>query len=339
MSIQKTDWGHTAAGVAVQRYTLSNTAGVSVSIINFGGRITELHVPGRSGKAANVVLGYDNLGQYLTDKPYLGALIGRTSNRIANGRFLLDGKSYQLAQNNSPHNLHGGPGGFDKVVWGAAPVGTSGLRLTYASRDGEEGFPGNVAAEVIYTLSDPGDLRIDYHATTDRPTPIDMTNHSYFNLAGAGTILGHELAIYAEHYTPVDKTLIPTGEILPVADTPFDFTTPQTVGRRIDEVGLGYDHNYVLNARGGRLARAAILRDPVSGRSLELETTQVGVQLYTGNFLDATMSGIGGPFEKHGALCLETQHFPDSVNKPQFPSVILRPGQEYRQTTVFRFRW
>ncbi len=305
--------------------------------------LTELHVPDASGRAANVVLGFDNLARYLAGHPYLGPAIGRVANRIANGRFSLGGKAYDLARNeNGVHLLHGGNKGFDKVLWKAEPAqgkAEADVRFTYRSPDGEEGFPGTLDVTVVYTLTDANELKIEYSATTDKPTPINLTNHSYFNLAGAGSgdILGHELTIAADQYTPADETLIPTGQIAPVRGTPLDFTKPAAIGARIAQVPGGYDHNFVLNSGGGTLALAARLRDPVSGRTMEVLTTEPGIQFYSGNFLDGSVTGLGGPYRKHYGLCLETQHFPDSVNKPQWPTIILQPGQTYRHLTVHRF--
>lgn len=342
-TIQACEFGRLPSGEPVDLYTLTNGNGIVAKITSYGAMLTQLHVPDRAGRIANVVLGFDNLAAYLAGHPYLGPTIGRVGNRIANGRFSLEGKSYELARNeNGVHFLHGGNKGFDKVLWKAAAAkgaDQAGVRFTYRSVDGEEGFPGNLDVTVLYTLNDANELTIEYVATTDQPTPVNLTNHSYFNLAGAGSgdILGHELMLVADRYTPADETLIPTGEIAEVRGTPLDFTQPAIIGARIGQVPGGYDHNFVLNSGGGSLALAARLRDPGSGRTMEIWTTEPGIQFYSGNFLDGSASGIGGVYCKHYGLCLETQHFPDSVNKPQWPSTILRPGQTYRHVTVHRF--
>lgn len=343
-SIEKADFGKTADGTTVELYTLSNGRGMTAKIMTYGGIITELLVPDREGKAGDVVLGFDNLEQYLKGHPYFGALVGRFGNRIAAGKFTLDGQTYTLAKNNGPNALHGGLKGFDKVVWKAEPAMTPAgpsLKLTYLSRDGEEGYPGNLSVTVVYTVTDKGELKIEYTATTDKATPVNLTNHTYFNLAGKGDILGHEITIAADRYTPVDATLIPTGEIASVKGTPLDFTKPAAIGSRIREIQadpVGYDHNYILNRSGAELALAAHVSEPTTGRVMECYTTEPGVQFYTGNFLDGTLKGKGGQvYQKHAGFCLETQHYPDSVNHPSFPSTILRPGETYRQTTVYRF--
>jgi aldose 1-epimerase len=346
--VTKTDFGRTADGRAVDLYTLTNAHGVVAKIITYGGIVTELHVPDKAGKMADVVLGFDNLKGYLDGHPYFGAITGRYANRIAGGKFTLDGKPYTLATNNGPNALHGGTQGFDKRVWTAAAGSGNdpALTLTYRSPAGEEGYPGTLDSTVTYTLTDDNALRIDYEARTDAATPINLTNHSYFNLAGhnAGTILDHVAMIAADAYTPVDKTLIPTGEVAPVRGTPLDFTTPTPIGARLQQVGgdpVGYDHNFVLRQPRGDArnpALAARVTEPKSGRVLEVFTTEPGIQFYTGNFLDGTVTGKGGAvYKQHNGFCLEAQHFPDSPNKPQFPSAVLRPGQTYRQTTVYRF--
>lgn len=346
MSTEKVDstaWGTTKDGTAVEQYTLTNAAGMQAKIITYGGIVTHLLAPDRDGKLGDVVLGFDDLDGYLKGHPYFGALIGRVGNRIAKGKFTLDGKEYTLAVNNGPNALHGGLKGFDKKVWRARPAEDgNALHLTYESPDGEEGYPGNLSVSVTYTLTPANELRINYTATTDKATPVNLTNHSYFNLRGpaAGDILGHELMLAADQYTPVDDTLIPTGEIKPVRGTPMDFTTPTAIGSRIDQLKGdpgGYDHNYVL--RGGKPpALAARVYEPKSGRLMEMFTTEPGVQFYTGNFLDGSIKGKGGVvYRKHQGFCLEAQHFPDAVHHPNFPSIILRPGQTYKQTTIYKF--
>ena len=331
----------------MELYTLSNRNGLRAKIMTYGAILTELHVPDRLGNFSDVVLGFDNLAAYLKGHPYFGATTGRYANRIAKGKFTLNGKEYTLAVNNGPNHLHGGVKGLDKRVWKAEPVSVphgAAVKFTYFSPNGEEGYPGNLTVAVTYTLTDGNELRLDYEATTDQDTPINLTNHSYYNLAGAGhgTILNHELQINADRYTPVDATSIPLGEIRAVRGSVMDFTTSTAIGARIDQVGGtpgGYDHNFVLNKpQAGALALAATVYEPGSGRVMKVLTTEPGVQLYTGNYLDGTLTGKGGlgyPFRS--GLCLECQHFPDSVNQPAFPSVILKPGQTYRHTTVHQF--
>lgn len=340
-AVQKAGFGEMADGSPADLYTLTNARGLVAKVTNYGTIITELHVPDRAGKLGDIVLGFDNLNQYLKGHPYFGCTVGRFANRIAKGQFTLEGKSYHLAINNGPNHLHGGLKGFDKVLWGATQLTGAAVEFTYTSADGEEGYPGKLKVVVVMTLTDSDELRIDYTATTDRPTPINLTNHSYFNLAGAGDILRHQLTVQAGQYTPVDSTLIPTGEIRPVGGTPLDFTKPQAVGARISQIGneeRGYDHNFVLDSGGRSLALAARVYEPDSGRVMEVSTTQPGIQLYTANYLDGTLVGKGGrAYSRHCALCLETQHFPDSVNQPKFPTTVLRPGETYRQTTVHRF--
>ena len=340
-------YGTTADGKAVTMYTLTNANGVEVKAITYGGIITSLRVPDRSGTMGDVVLGFERLDGYEKDPPFFGAIIGRYGNRISKGQFTLDGRAYTLAKNNGPNHLHGGKRGFDKVVWDATPAASgAGVTFTRTSPDGEEGYPGSLQVHVTYTLTDNNELIVDYHATTDKATPVNLTQHSYFNLAGdgAGDILGHELTIPADKYTPVDATLIPTGELAPVEGTPFDFRKPTLIGARIDQpqaqltYGKGYDHNWVLNRTGQGLEPAARLVDPKSGRTLDIATTEPGLQFYSGNFLDGTLTGKNSHVYKHRAgLCLETQHFPDSPNHPNFPSTILKPGQEYSTKTVFTF--
>ncbi len=342
--IKKTAFGKTPDGSAVDLYTLTNGKGMVAKITTYGALLTELHVPDRNGKLGNVVLGFDNLEAYLKGHPFFGATVGRVANRIAKGKFTLEGKEYNLAVNNGPNSLHGGVKGFDKQVWQAETLPlTEGiaLKFTYLSRDGEEGYPGNLSVTVVYTLTEQNELRIDYTATTDKATPVNLTNHSYFNLAGSGSILSHELMLAADRYTPTDETLIPTGELAAVKGTPVDFTKPATIGSRFSQLTAkptGYDHNFVLNSGGNSLALAARVHDPKSGRVMEVWTTEPGIQLYTGNFLDGSLKGLGGvTYDQHHAFCLETQRFPDSVNHPAFPSSILKPGQTLKSTTTHKF--
>jgi aldose 1-epimerase len=312
--------------------------------MTYGATLTELHVPDKSGTMGDVVLGCDNLGQYLKGSPYFGATVGRVGNRIAKGKFTLDGKEYTLAVNNGPNALHGGIKGFDKRVWAARTVRSDdgpAVRFTYHSPDGEEGYPGNLDVTVTYTLTNQNALRLDYSAKTDKDTPVNLTNHTYFNLAGHGDILNTELMLNADKYLAVDDTLIPTGEMKDVKGTPMDFTTPHTIGERINQVGgdpKGYDHCYVINGGGKSLTLAARAFEPTSGRVLEMQTTEPGVQFYTSNFLDGSLTGKGGvKYAQHTAFCLEAEHYPDSVNHPEFPSTILHPGETYHQRTEYRF--
>ena len=339
----------TIDGSQVDLYTLKNSNGLEANITNYGGIVVSLTVPDKSGKLGDVVLGYDTLNDYIGNTPYFGALIGRYGNRIAKGRFTIGGVEYQLAQNNDSNALHGGRKGFDKVVWQAEKVdGSDGpaLKLTYTSKDGEEDYPGTLKCTVTYTLTNKNELRIEYAAETDKPTFVNLTHHSYFNLkdGGASDILGHELMIKASKFTPVDKGLIPTGELKAVAGTPFDFNMPTPIGTRIaseDEqliLGKGYDHNWVLDRQGKDLALVASVYEPTSGRFMEVLTTEPGLQFYAGNFLDGTNKGKGGIVYQHRTgFCLETQHFPDSPNHPDFPTTELKPGEKYTQTTVYRF--
>ncbi len=348
-SISNEPYGKTAAGVPVHLYTLRNGQGMEARIMDYGGTIVSLTAPDRAGHYANVVLGYDSLAGYLKENnPYFGAMIGRYGNRIAGGRFELDGVTYKLATNNGPNALHGGKVGFDKVVWkvtkAAVHARRAQLELTYSSRDGDEGYPGNLAVTALYTLSPDNTLRLDYTATTDKATPVNLTQHSYFNLRGHGDILEHDLEIPASRFTPVDATLIPLGELRPVAGTPFDFRQPTAIGARIgahDEQlanGKGYDHNWVLDKPRGTLGLVARLHDPETGRVLEIASTEPGVQFYSGNFLDGSNIGFGGvAYARHDGLALEPQHFPDSPNHPGFPSVILKPGETYRNAIVYKF--
>lgn len=316
-------------------YTLKNDRGFEVSITTYGGAITSLKTPDRHGTFGDIVLGYDTLDDYAKNPRYFGALIGRHANRIARGKFSLNGVDYQLPCNNGVNHLHGGFEGFDKREWNAREDGDV-LHLWYTSKDGEEGYPGNVIASVDYTLLD-NELRTDYYATTDRDTIVNLTNHSYFNLRGAGTILDHELTLNADHFTPVSEDLIPTGEIKLVERTPMDFRRGKAIGSDLDVAG-GYDHNFVLNDWDGTLRLAARLYEPVSGRALEILTTEPGIQFYSGNFLDGSLIGRNGvAYEKYAGLCLEPQHFPDAPNHSNFPSTVLRPGEEYRHTSIYRF--
>jgi aldose 1-epimerase len=345
VTVQQQAWGKTADGTVVHLFTLTNRHGLVAKVTSFGAILTELRVPDRAGRMADVVLGFDNLEAYLKGHPAFGSTIGRFANRIARARFTVDGLEYPVAANNGAHHIHGGRKGFDKVVWQARPLppqeGQAAVEFSYLSPDGEEGYPGNLKVTVTYTLTDRDELRIDYGATTDKATPINLTNHSYFNLAGSGDVLAQDLMINADRYTPADSDLIPTGEIASVKGTPLDFTKPEKIGARIEQFKPqpnGYDHNYVINGAPGTLRLAARASDPASGRVMEVSTTEPGVQLYTGNWLDGKIRGVDGVvYPRHGGFCLETQHYPDSPNKPTFPSCILRPGQTFSSTTVFRF--
>ena len=346
MDVRKELFGRLPDGTAVDIYTLTNKAGLEARIMTYGAILVSLKTPDRAGALADVNLGFDSLEGYLGTHPYFGAIIGRYGNRIAKARFTLDGAEYRLAVNNNENTLHGGLKGFDKVVWTAEPVRGekgAGLKLTYLSKDGEEGYPGNLAVTVVYTLMDADELEIRYEATTDKPTVLNLTNHAYWNLKGEGRgdILGHVLRIEADRITAVDSpvNLIPTGEIAPVAGTPFDFTAPHAIGERIAAVEGGYDHNFVLRSGGGTLALAARVEEPESGRVMEVWTDQPAIQLYTGNFLDGSVVGKGGKaYKKHYAFCLETQHYPDSPNHPNFPSTVLRPGETFRSVSVYKFK-
>jgi aldose 1-epimerase len=348
--IQKRLFGAADDGQAVDLYVLRNKSGMEVSITNYGGAVVSLRVPDRAGKFADVVLGYDDAQGYVTDRAYFGGIIGRYANRIAHGRFTLDGANYTLPKNDGENELHGGLKGFNKRLWAAREISAGGgqaLELVYHGKDTEEGYPGNLTAKVIYTLTDNNELRIEYFATTDKETVVNLTNHSYFNLAGQGNgdILGHRLTIHAEEYSPVDATLIPTAGPRSVHGTPFDFTQAETIGGRINQddqqlkFGRGYDHNWILNPKGEhKLSLAAEVHEPQSGRAMEVWTTQPGLQFYSGNFLDGTIRGKEGKVYAHrSGFCLETQHFPDSPNHPAFPSTVLKPGQRYQTTTVYKF--
>ena len=346
MSITSQPFGQTPDGAPIERYTLTNANGLEAAIITYGGTLTALRVPDRAGAFGDIVLGFDTLEPYLADHPFLGALVGRFCNRIAGAQFTLNGTTYPLARNDGPNHLHGGPHGFHRVIWRASErpsdEGPS-LALYYLSRDGEEGYPGNLSVDVVYTLTDQNALRIDYSATTDRDTVINLTHHAYFNLTG-GDILSHQLELDGTRYLPIDETLIPIGELRPVQHTSMDFTTSTAIGDRIasdDEQvrrGHGYDHTWVIDKPAGALGHAARVYAPDSGRVLDVSTTAPGVQFYSGNMLDGSLAGKGGAiYTRNSGLCLETQHFPDSPNQPQFPSTVLHPGETYRQTTIFQF--
>lgn len=346
--IARAAFGSTAEGEAVETFTLRNANGLEMRVISLGGIITHLMTPDRTGAMADIVLGFSSIDGYLKEHPYFGAIIGRFGNRIGKARFAIDGTEFKLVANNGPNHLHGGMKGFDKVVWKAEPMpSTDGQRIVFTrtSPDGEEGYPGNLTVKVTYTLTDRNELAIDHEATTDKATHVNLTHHSYFNLAGhnAGDILGHELQIEADRYTPVDETLIPTGELAPVEGTPFDFRQPTPIGARISQegsqqlvFGKGYDHNWVTSGSGFR--RVARAYDPKSGRTLEVATTEPGLQFYSGNFLDGSVTGKDGAVYNHRTgFCLETQHFPDTPNKPSFPTTLLKPGATYRTRTVYTF--
>ena len=341
----------TKEGVQVDLYTLRNAKGMEAKITNYGGIVTSLKVPDRSGQPGEVVLGFDTLDGYLSPEyaksnPYFGALIGRYGNRIGKAAFTVDGKEYKLAANNGPNHLHGGVKGYDKVVWEAKPLRGEdpALELRYFSKDGEEGYPGNLTITAVYSLTGDNALKVDFTATTDKDTIVNLTHHSYFNLAGKQDILGHEVMIAAERFTPVDITLIPTGELKPVQGTPFDFNAPTAIGARINQneeqlnFGKGYDHNWVINKAPGELGLMARVYEPTTGRVLEVLSTEPGLQFYSGNFLDGTLQGRGGwTYQFRNGFCMEPQHYPDSPNKPQFPPVVLKPGQTYRNTILYRF--
>jgi aldose 1-epimerase len=346
--VDKRVFGKLEDGAPIDIYTLKNRNGLQVEITTYGGAVVSIKTPDRSGRMSDIVLGYGDANGYVSDISYFGALIGRYANRIARGRFTLNGVEYHLPQNNGVNHLHGGVRGFHKVVWKARELTRTdgvGLELTYLSKDNEEGYPGNLSVTVNYVLSDANELRIEYHATTDKETVINLTHHSYFNLAGAGMgdILRHEVKINADRFTPVDETLIPTGELRAVKGTPFDFSRATAIGSRINQAddqlvfGKGYDHNFVLNKKGQELSLAATVYEPTSGRALEMWTTEPGVQLYSGNFLDKVRGKAGKVYNVHGGFCLEAQHFPDSPNQPAFPSTVLKPGERYTQTTVYKF--
>lgn len=343
MNPAREKYGTMPDGTEVDQYTLTNANGMKVKVITYGAIITSIEVPDRDGKLANVILFRDSLDDYLAGHPYFGCVVGRYANRIAKGKFTLDGQEYTLATNDGDNHLHGGEKGFDKYVWKAQPIkaeGVVGVTLMHVSPDGDEGYPGELTATVAYTLTDENELQMAYTATTTKPTIVNLTNHAYWNLAGAGsgTILEHLMMINADRYLPVDEGLIPTGEIKPVEDTPMDFRQPKPIGRDIEKVEGGYDHCYVLNRQPDEeMSLAARVAEPESGRVMEIYTTQPGIQFYTGNFLDGKVSGGGVAYQKHAGFCLETQHFPDSPNQPDFPSTVLKPGETYEQVTIYRF--
>jgi aldose 1-epimerase len=349
MDVKKEPFGKTPDGRQVELYTLTNANGLKARIITYGAILVSLEVPDRNGNFDDIVLGYDTLDEYIKNNPYFGAIVGRYGNRIGKARFTLNGVEYKLAANDGKNHLHGGIKGFDKVVWNAETIKHEdcvALKLTYLSKDGEEGYPGSLSCTVIYDLTNKDELKIIYEAETDKPTPINLTHHSYFNLAGQGSrdILDHGLMLNADRFTPVDEGLIPTGELRSVKGTPMDFTRPMAIGARINDnyeqlrFGKGYDHNWVLSKTGDSLTLAARVLEPTTGRVMEIYTTEPGIQFYSGNFLDGSNVGKGGKVYKHRyAFCLETQHFPDSPNKPNFPSVILKPGEIYKHLTVHKF--
>lgn len=343
--MKKLSWGKLPDGREVDLFTLVNGKGMEAAITNYGGILVSLKVPDKSGRPLDIVNGFDSFDGYIKNPAYFGAVIGRYANRIAHGEFQLDGVKYHVPKNDGANALHGGVLGFDKRIWDSRTT-PNGVEFTYISKDGEEGYPGTMTARVTYSMTDDNGLRLDYRATTDKNTVVNLTNHSYFNLAGQGDgdILGHELTLEADRFTPVDSGLIPTGVLQPVEGTPFDFRKPAVIGSRINDsneqlkLGKGYDHNWVLNRKGGSVELAARVREPRSGRVMEVLTDQPGIQFYTGNFLDGSIHGkFGAMYKQRCALCLETQHFPDSPNHPDFPSTVLKPGQEYKTSTIFRF--
>lgn len=350
-AVSTQEFGKTEKGETVNLYTLRNRNGVEIAITNYGARVVTLKTPDAKGRLADIALGFDSLKGYEGPNPYFGAVVGRYGNRIAKGKFTLDGKEYTLAKNNGENSLHGGLVGFDRVMWSGKTEEANGVHkaiLSYTSKDGEEGYPGTLTVTVTYTLSDNDDIQIDYHATTDKATVLNVTNHTYFNLAGQGNgdILGQVMQLNADRFTPVDSGLIPTGELKDVTGTPFDFRKPTVIGSRINDkdeqlkLGKGYDHNFVLNRSANGLVMAARAVDPVSGRVLEVWTTEPGVQFYTGNFLDGTVTGKNATnYAQRTGFCLETQHYPDSPNHPDFPSTVLKPGEEYKSTTVWKMRF
>ncbi|MBI4326614.1 MAG: galactose mutarotase [Chloroflexi bacterium] len=343
----KEPFGNAPEGTPVDLYTLRNSKGMEARICNYGGIVVSLKAPDRHGQFGDVVLGHDTLAEYIKDSPYFGCLVGRYGNRIAKGKFTLAGKEYTLATNNFPNHLHGGLKGFDKVVWQAQALPSDlgpALELRYVSKDGEEGYPGNLSVTATYVLTEDNALRLDYTATTDKATVANLTHHSYFNLAGKGDILGHVVTMPADRFTPVDRTLIPTGELKPVAGTPFDFRTPTAIGARIGQeneqlkFGGGYDHNWVFDKRLGDLTLQARVFEPTSGREMEVWSTEPGLQFYSGNFLDGTIKGkVGWVYQFRNGFCMEPQHYPDSPNQPGFPSTVLKPGETYKNTILYKF--
>jgi aldose 1-epimerase len=343
-TVETSKFGTLDDGTAIEMLTLKNAKGATAKVITYGATLTELWVPDRTGKMGDVVLGFDNIQGYVGKHPWFGATVGRVANRIAKGKFSLDGKEYSLEINNPPNNLHSGSKGLSHIVWKAEPLHephAAAVRFTAVSPDGDGGFPGSLSVTLVYRLTDSNELKLEYTATTDKATPVNLTNHSYFNLDGAKDVLAEVLYLPAERYTPVDATMIPTGEIQPVKGTPLDFTHPVAIGAHIAEMKGdpgGYDHNFVLNGGAGKLKLAARVFDPLSGRQMETWTTEPGVQFYSGNFLDGTLTGKRAVvYTKHSAFCLETQHYPDAANHPNFPSVILRPGAVYRTETIYKF--
>jgi aldose 1-epimerase len=351
ITVSHAPFGKLPDGAVVEQYTLKNTAGMEVRVLTYGGIITSIQVPDRNGRLGDVVLGYDSLEGYVKNPSYFGAVIGRYANRVGKAQFTLDGKTYKLAANNRANSLHGGLKGFDKFVWSAKEVhqadkaGQAGVELSHTSPDGDEGYPGNLSVSVTFLLNDKNELSLDYAATTDKPTIVNLTHHDYFNLAGdgEGDVLGHVLTINATHYTPTDSLQLPTGALKDVAGSPFDFRKPTAIGARIDakdeqlQLGLGYDHNFVIDRKKPGLAVAATVADPKSGRTLEVRTTEPGVQLYTANHLDGSLGKASHRYIKRGAFCLETEHFPDSPNRPEFPSTVLRPGEKFHSLSVYAF--
>jgi len=348
LEVKKQAFSTMPDGTAVDLYTLSNANGMQAGIITYGGTVVSLTAPDRTGKFGDIVLGLDDVPSYQKGTAFFGALIGRYGNRIGKAQFKLDGATYKLSANDNGNTLHGGADGFDKKIWSAVPGNSADgqtLELTYVSKDGEMGFPGTLTAKVTYTLTKDNSLKIDYTATTDKTTVANLTNHSYFNLAGAGEgdILSHEVMINADRFTPVDDKLIPTGELKPVAGTPFDFTKPTAIGARIEaddqqiKYGKGYDHNWVLNKGTGGMTKAAEVTESKTGRVMEVFTTEPGLQFYTGNFLDGSLKGKGKTYNRRNGFCMETQHYPDSPNKPDFPSTTLKPGETYKTTTMYKF--
>lgn len=344
MSIKKSAFGKMSDKEQVDQYTLTNGPGVTVKIINYGAILTSVETPDRHGKPGEITLGFDSLAPYLAGHPYFGAICGRVANRIAKGRFTIDGTHYKLATNNGPNHLHGGNKGYDKALWHAEPLERGdALKLTHVSPDGDEGYPGKLSITVVYTLTDANELKIDYTAITDKPTPVNLTNHTYWNLADGGKsdVLKHVLTLNADSYLPVDQDLIPTGELKSVRGTPMDFTKPTEIGSRIEQVPgqpTGYDHCYVLHQQSpDTLTLAARVKEPTSGRVMEVYTTEPAIQLYTANFLDGSIQSRGAVYKQHHAFCLEAEHYPDAINQPKFPTTLLKPGQTYRQTTVYKF--